>query len=194
MIPPVPVASNAALRLGPPPRSFAADAYVASWSGSIEICRIQACGAIFRRLLASSPQIVRVYSWRIVKCTHSTRKRLPSWFSQDQLMAIQIVAWHAPSPLSPRATRDGARPYGLWGLTAKRGPSRGLPCHEWRAPAFAKPRLSRVPRGRKENVRGNRSSPLTNILPYKQGQKVGFPTLWSARGLGRRFDLDQPTC
>jgi creatinine amidohydrolase len=27
-----------------------------------------------------------------------------------------------------------------------------------------------VPRGRKENVRGNRSSPLTNILPYKQGQ------------------------
>jgi hypothetical protein len=33
------------LRLGPPPRSFAADAYVASWSGSFEVHRMQACGA-----------------------------------------------------------------------------------------------------------------------------------------------------
>jgi hypothetical protein len=38
------------------------------------------------------------------------------------------------------------------------------------APAFAKPQLSRVPRGRKEDVCCNRSSPLTNVLPYKQGQ------------------------
>ena len=49
------------------------------------------------------------------------------------------------------------------------------PCHEWRAPAFAKPPQSRVPRARKENVRGNRSSPLTNILPYKQGHR--YPIL-----------------
>ena len=70
----------------------------------------------------------------------------------------------------------------LWGLTAKRGPSRGLPCHEWRAPAFAKPQLTRAPRGRKENVRGNRSSPLTNILPYKQRQESRY----RSRGLSAR--------
>src|SRR5215469_12035036 len=47
-----------------------------------------------------------------------------------------------------------------------------LPCHEWRAPAFAKPQLSRAPRRRKKNVRGNRSSPLTNTPPYKQRQSI----------------------
>src|SRR5215471_3139088 len=93
--------------LGPPPRSFAADAYVASWSGSFEVHRIQVCGAIFRRLLASSPQIVRVYSRRIVKCTDSPSHGFPAGFREDQLMATQIVAWHALSPSSPRAARVG---------------------------------------------------------------------------------------
>jgi hypothetical protein len=59
-----------------------------------------------------------------MQLTH-LRKQLPSWcFPQDQLMATQIVAWHALPPSSPRAARAGARPYGLWGLTAERGPSR----------------------------------------------------------------------
>jgi hypothetical protein len=63
-----------------------------------------ACGAIFRRLLASSPQIVRVYSRRIIKCTDSL---------SSQLMATQIVAWQALSPSSPRAARAGRDPAGF---------------------------------------------------------------------------------
>ena len=135
------------LRSGPPPRSFAADAHVASWSGSIEIRRIQACGAIFGRLLASSPQIVRVYFQRIVKCTDSSSHGSPAGFHEDQLMATQIVAWHALSPSSPRAARAGRDPAGFWGLTANRGPSRRLSCHEWRhlpsrTPGRNKPRAT----------------------------------------------------
>jgi hypothetical protein len=97
------------------------------------------------------------------------RKRLPSSFSQDELMATQIVAWHALPPSSPRVARARARPYGLWGLTLSAAQAGG--CHAInRGTCLRETPANQLPRSRKENVRCNRSSLLTNILPYKQGQ------------------------
>jgi len=40
-------------------------------------------------------------------------------------MAMQIIAWRARSPSSPRAANSGATLGGRWGLTAQRGRAEG---------------------------------------------------------------------
>ena len=52
--------------------------------------------------------------------------------------------------VKPSRRKSWARPGGLWGLTAQRGPSRRLPCHEWRHLPSRNPRQASAERPQKE--------------------------------------------
>jgi hypothetical protein len=130
------MASNAAVQLGPPPRSFADDAHDCIMVRSEKrIDRIQGCGATSAPGWRTPPRIgvVPIFRLQDYSCLSKgeVHNNNPQYLEQRRIIFVQSLyvaatimmsrPAHSPSSPAPSARRKR-----LWGLTAQRSRARGL--------------------------------------------------------------------